>query len=391
MDFDAIIIGAGPAGSATAALLAKAGWTVALAEKKTFPRTKVCGEFMSGATLPLLQRLGIWDQYRDLCGPEIRRVGLFARDTHVTSQMPRAGNAAGWGRALGRHHLDTLLRDAARHAGANLFQPATVTAVRRDGDAQCCTLDADDHRNELKAPVMIAANGSWEPSAFADLRTPARRSDLFAFKARFQNANLPHDLMPLVAFPGGYGGMVTTDGGVVTLSCCIRRDALAAARVHHPARHAGESVLQHIFTSCAPARDALGAAAPESAWLAAGPIRPGIRLSPHDLMFRAGNAAGEAHPVIAEGIAMALQSAQLLSDMLIERQEELRTETGRRDAARDYSSAWRRAFALRIRASALFARLAMSPRAAALLPLIARFPSVLSFGAQLSGKTQAPA
>jgi menaquinone-9 beta-reductase len=389
MRFDAIIIGAGPAGSATATLLAKAGWRVALVEKKTFPRTKVCGEFMSGATLPLLQRLGIWDKYRDSCGPEIRRVGLFARDTHITSPMPRAGNAAGWGRALGRHHLDTLLRDAALDAGAKPFQPATVTAVRREIDAHLCTLNADGRQTELNAPVLIAANGSWEPSAFADLRTPARRSDLFAFKARFQCANLPHDLMPLVAFPGGYGGMVTTDGGVVTLSCCIRRDVLAAARARHPARHAGESVLQHIFASCAPARDALGAATPESAWLATGPVRPGIRLSPDDPMFRTGNAAGEAHPVIAEGIAMALQSAQLLSEMLIERQQYLLTETGRRDAARDYSSTWRRAFALRIRASALFARLAMSRRAAALLPVITRFPSVLSFGAQLSGKTQA--
>lgn len=391
MRFDAIIIGAGPAGSAAATLLAKAGWTVALIEKKAFPRRKVCGEFISGATLPLLQHLGIWEQYRDLCGPEIRRVGLFARDTHITSQMPRAANPLGWGRALGRHHLDTVLRDAALNAGAKLFQPATVTSVRRVRDAQICSLHTDGRHSELKAQILIAANGSWEPSGFADLRTPSRCSDLFAFKARFLSAKLPHDLMPLVAFPGGYGGMVTTDTGSVTLSCCIRRDALAAARALHPAHHAGESVLQHIFASCAPARDVLGAATPESSWLAAGPIRPGIRLSRRHDVFRIGNAAGEAHPVIAEGIAMAMQSAQLLSGILIERQDRLSTDTGRREAAWAYSSAWRHVFAFRIRASGVFAQLAMSPRAAALLPVIKRFPSMLSAGAHLSGKTRAVA
>lgn len=391
MCFDAIIIGAGPAGSAAATLLAKSGWSVALIEKKLFPRPKVCGEFISGATLPLLQQLGIWDQYRGSCGPEIRRVGLFARDTRVTARMPRAGNALGWGRALGRHRLDTLLRDAALHAGATLFQPATVIALRRDGDSQACTVQSGDRQMELNAPVVIAANGSWEPSALSDLRAPSRRSDLFAFKARFSGAQLPHDLMPLLAFTGGYGGMVTTDGGLVTLSCCIRRDVLAAARAHHPARHAGESVLQHIFACCTPARDALGAAIPDTGWLAAGPIRPGIRISSGDPIFRVGNAAGEAHPVIAEGIAMAVQSAQLLCDTLIEHRDRLSTEPGRRDAARAWSSAWRRAFAFRIRSSALVAQLAMSPRAAALLPVIGRFPSVLSFGAQLSGKARAAA
>lgn len=389
--FDAIIIGAGPAGSSTAALLAKAGWTVALIEKKCFPRRKVCGEFISGATLPLLQRLGIWNDYRDRCGPEIRRVGLFARDTQIDAPMPRAANSPGWGRALGRHQLDVLLRDAARHANAKLFQPATVTAIRRHGDVQICTLDADGRQTELEAPVVIAANGSWEPSGFAELRPRARRSDLFAFKARFLDARLPPDLMPLVAFPGGYGGMVTSDGGAVTLSCCIRRDALAAARERHPASRAGESVVRHIFDSCASVQDALGTAKSENGWLAAGPIRPGIRLSADDLFLRIGNAAGEAHPVIAEGIAMALQSAHVLSGILIERQDRLFSAAGRRDAARAYASAWHHSFAFRIRASAFVAKLAMSPRAAALLPVIGRFPSVLSFGAEFSGKTRAPA
>ena len=56
----------------------------------------------------------------------------------------------------------------------------------------------------------------------------------FAFKARFCDSALPRDLMPLLAFPGGYGGMVHADGGRVSLSCCIRRDELAQCRQRWP-------------------------------------------------------------------------------------------------------------------------------------------------------------
>jgi flavin-dependent dehydrogenase len=102
---------------------------------------------------------------------------------------------------------------------------------------------------------------------------------------------------------------------------------------------------------------------------------------------RIGNCAGEAHPIVAEGISMAMQSAALLCRLLIPRRDDAvagRTaEIGNR-----YAAAWDRLFAPRIRASSLFATLAMSPVAASLaLPLMKGFPGLLTMGAQLSGKT----
>src|SRR5215472_3778108 len=58
MRLDALIVGAGPAGSAAARLLAAAGWSVALVEKAAFPRRKVCGEFISATTMPVLKACG---------------------------------------------------------------------------------------------------------------------------------------------------------------------------------------------------------------------------------------------------------------------------------------------------------------------------------------------
>ncbi|HTT07381.1 MAG TPA: FAD-dependent oxidoreductase, partial [Gammaproteobacteria bacterium] len=59
MIYDAVVIGGGPAGSTAALRLVLAGWTVALVEKSSFPRRKVCGEFISATTLPLLRALGV--------------------------------------------------------------------------------------------------------------------------------------------------------------------------------------------------------------------------------------------------------------------------------------------------------------------------------------------
>jgi len=57
MNHDAIVIGGGPAGTTVALLLARAGWSVALVERKSFPRRKVCGEYLSATNLPLFDHL----------------------------------------------------------------------------------------------------------------------------------------------------------------------------------------------------------------------------------------------------------------------------------------------------------------------------------------------
>jgi flavin-dependent dehydrogenase len=188
--------------------------------------------------------------------------------------------------------------------------------------------------------------------------------------------------MPLLAFPGGYGGMVTCDGGRASLSCCVRRDRLASLR--RPGEEAGEAVVRHIRQSCRGVEEVLAGARRDGSWLAAGPIRPGIRVRPTGGLFRVGNAAGEAHPVVAEGISMALQGAWLLAEQLTAARRRRRPPAA---VGVDYARAWRRAFGPRLVAAAAVAHWAMHPAAVAgAVPLIRRLPALLTWGARLSGK-----
>jgi flavin-dependent dehydrogenase len=388
--FDALIIGAGPAGSTAARVLAQAGWSVALVERSAFPRRKVCGEFISATSLPLLYDHDVRGCFLAEAGPEVRRVGLFAADAVLNAAMPAAAESvSGWGRALGRDRLDQLLAEAAARAGAHLRQPCKVVGLAHAADGFVCAVESDDDgRSELQARIVIAANGSWEKAPWAS-EPPRRRkpSELLAFKARFGQAALAPELMPLLVFPGGYGGMVHTDGGRVSLSCCIRRDALESCRQRYHHSHAGDSVLAHIMNTCEGVKQVLGHAALEGAWLSAGPIRPGIRPRYANGIFYIGNSAGEAHPIIAEGISMAMQSAWLLAQRLIGGKGHRAAPKALDELGRLYARDWHMAFARRIHAAAIFAHLAMWPGAGRILPLLKRMPEILTWGAKLSGKT----
>ena len=412
--YDAIIVGAGPAGSAAAIRLAQAGWSVAIVEREEFPRRKVCGECVAASNLPLLEAMGVGEMFSDIAGPELRRVAVLWGRERISAPLPAAINAPHpWGRALGRALLDTLLLERARALGVTVWQPYMAHRLNGSPGAYCCELRRmyatgvarleSASSVTLSAPLAIAANGSCQtlPADRATAGTSAgagaRANDLLAFKANFTGAQLEAGLLPVLAFAGGYGGMVLAEGSVMTLACCIQLAALQRARRMTPGLRAGEVVQAYLREHCAGVAEALSGAQRSGEWLAVGPIRPGVAAAaaaaPGSGLppFRIGNAAGEAHPLVGEGISMALQSAWLLTAMLIERPE-LR---GRGSAALDaqravhvrYARQWRRQFMGRMRLAAGLAQLAMRPRAArSLLPLLRRAPGLLTQGARWSGK-----
>ena len=408
--YDALIVGAGPAGCTAAIRLAQAGWSVALIERQPFPRRKVCGECIAASNLPLLAALGVGAAFEALAGPPLRRVGLLVERARIWAALPAARHALQpWGRALSREQLDSLLLERARALGVSVWQPYVAQALDGEPGAYRCALRAAGRRAVpagtgplLCAPVAIEARGWHAPAGGpGHCSAAARGRELLAFKANFSGARLPPGVLPVLAFPGGYGGMVLTGAAELTLACCIQRAALQRARRAAPERAAGDAVQAYLQRHCAGVAEALSAAERRGPWLSAGPIRPGQRLASRTARaraplapFRIGNAAGEAHPLIGEGISMALQSAWLLTELLCAcpqaRAHGPAAARAQRLLHARYAARWRRQFLGRLRVAGCFARLAMRPRLArALLPLLRAAPGLLTHGARWSGKIRA--
>ena len=350
MKVDAYIAGAGPAGATAALLLARAGHSVVVLERSRFPRRKVCGEFIAASGIELLRGLGLGPELEAGAGPEVRTIALWARERAFEARMPAWHAAAPWPRALVRETLDTVLLDRARRHGARV--------IRQPDPA-------------IEARVRIDARGSWHKGPGA--------SDLLGFKAHFRGAELPPATIALIPFSGGYAGLVDSGGGRATLACCVRRSSLEALRP--PGAQAGQSLLVHMLERSDALAYALRGATREGAWLGAGPLRPGARSLYRDGAFAIGNAAGEAHPIVGEGIAMAMRSAALLCDPL---SAALKSTYSPGAVARAYTLAWWRAFGFRLHASLLFAELAMRPAISE--AFLRSAPGLLTTAAALSGK-----
>jgi menaquinone-9 beta-reductase len=350
MKVDVFIAGGGPAGATAALLLARAGHSVVLMEKTKFPRRKVCGEFIAASGVEFLRTLGLGAELDAAAGPEVRTIALWSGDRAFEARMPTWSASAPYPRALARETLDSLLLDRARRHGARVI-PAP---------------DPD-----IEARVLVDARGSWHKGPGA--------SDLLGFKAHFRDAELPPGTIALIPFCGGYAGLVEIGAGRATLACCVRRSTLETLRPRGAA--AGETLLAHLLEHSDALGRALRGAQREGSWLGAGPLRPGARSLYRDGIFAIGNAAGEAHPIVGEGIAMAMRSAALLCEPL---SAALKSTYSPAAVAHAYRLAWWRAFGVRLHASLLFGRLAMRPGLAA--GFLGTAPGLLTAAAALSGK-----
>ncbi len=409
--FDALIVGAGLAGSSTAILLARAGWRVALIEKRRFPRRKVCGECVAASNLTLLHLLGVGQCFEATAGPELRSVTYMCGDAAIEAALPRIGYAPHpRGRALGRETLDTLLVERARALGVEVFQPFALQSIAGGAPDWHCTLRAVRQLPErtgqppaamqdieLQAGELIDAHGSWEAVPSLGMLTKAKRSaarsasDLLAFKANYREATFKPGHIGVMALDGGYGGIVEADNAVTTVACCVRRGRLDELRASAPGLRAGDAVDAWIRSSCAGISRSLEGAEREGPWLAAGPIQPGCRVGLKDGILRVGNAAGEAHPILGEGMSMALQGAALLAEVLLESrhaQADKFSATRHRSVVQSrYATAWRRAFAPRIRLAAIIAHASMRPATALLsIRLMRIWPGALTGIARWGGK-----
>src|SRR5216110_555905 len=150
---DVLIVGAGPAGSAAAITLARAGFDVVLVDQHPFPRDKICGDGLIPDAHKALAKLGVLDTVMALAQP----------CTHVGCVGPRGGrvDVPGTLAVLPRKELDLVLARAAARAGAKMFAPLRFTApIEENGRVVGAQLKAGEATHEIRAGWTLLATGA---------------------------------------------------------------------------------------------------------------------------------------------------------------------------------------------------------------------------------------
>ena len=153
---DVIVLGAGPAGSATALFLTRAGYDVVLLDRAAFPRDKPCGEYLTPGAVRLL---------RDEIGalPEMLASGARRLDKEaVVPHTVRSFSGPTEALACPRVITDKILLDRARAAGARVTEGFAARTILKDGGSVCGVqgTDAQGEEQTYRARVVVGADGT---------------------------------------------------------------------------------------------------------------------------------------------------------------------------------------------------------------------------------------
>jgi geranylgeranyl reductase family protein len=155
---DVLIAGAGPAGSALAAHLARRGHRVLVVDRASFPREKACSEYLSPAAVALLADLGVVDSLiNDGAQPLLGTRVITSGGSHLTGRFP--GSRAGL--AVARRILDSRLVEAARRAGAEVREGCTVEQLLYEEGAVAGVVirERGGEAKVLRSRIVIGADG----------------------------------------------------------------------------------------------------------------------------------------------------------------------------------------------------------------------------------------
>jgi flavin-dependent dehydrogenase len=308
---DLAIVGGGPAGTAAALEARRRGLQVTLWERERFPRDKVCGEFISAESLPILEE--------EIPGL-LARAAFIARAEFISSRGRVRGFALPHpARGLSRRQLDQALWSAAIRAGARVREGESVLRISKAhgqaGQSKIWEIESESGSVESARALVMACGRWWK---IEGLRSPALRERNSAggpwlgVKAHFRGV-APRAAVEMFYFPGGYCGLAPVEDGLYNACCLVHRSLVRETRGADVKDFAGwiGCVARHAALS-----RRLRSAFQDGETVATAPVRPARRGAEVEGALLAGDAAGFLDPFTGDGISMALHSGRMAVEEL---------------------------------------------------------------------------
>jgi menaquinone-9 beta-reductase len=362
---DVLVVGAGPAGSVAALVLARAGLTVRLIDRARFPRHKLCGDTLNPGALALLASLCAPDSndvYSNVLHRAVPIRGMTVTGpgrARVTADYPYGLRGA----AITRQELDLFLLNAATRAGAS-FEPGTsaIAPLLADDGARVvgATVKTGGRRHGLRAGVVIAADGRGSRMASAlQLSRLARKPQRWAYGAYFTDVEgmTLHGEMHLRA--DGYVGVAPLPDGITNVCVVRERRHLRAHDV------AAAQIVSGALNSDPGLKDRFAVARQMSHVVALGPLAVDAPAAGYPGLLLAGDAAGFIDPMTGDGLRFALRGGVLAAEAA---QAEL--STGQPASAR-LAQTRAREFTSKLRLNRALRSLVGSPLALEMVSLLA--------------------
>ncbi|PTM10881.1 MAG: FAD-dependent oxidoreductase [Bacteroidetes bacterium] len=327
--FDVIIIGGGLAGLTSAIHLSKSSFKVLLFEKNTYPKHKVCGEYISNEVLPYLNFLGF-----NPFDYGAKRISKFELTTHNNRRINANLPLGGFG--MSRYKMDFQLYQLALKNGVEVFQDTVEDVLFKDDNFQVTTKT----NKIVQSKIVIGAYGKRSNLDIQLNREFIKNKSPYLGVKIHVSGEFPEDKVGLHNFKGGYCGVSKVENNHINL-CYITN--LKAFKTYKDIETFQENVLfknselKRLFKNSKPQFEKP---------LTISQISFETKKPVDNHIIMCGDTAGMIHPLCGNGMGMAIRSAQLASQLII---NYLESKIITREALENtYTKQWNNTFSLRL-------------------------------------------